>query len=117
MVRHPELLREGLAPTPVPVEELDHPRRIAERLDPLGDAVTVERVDEPYPALGEEGVRAPLEELVADPAEAEVGLVAESDGLHTAGAVVRTSPLASTTPSSQRASTRPLWNCCRYSCA
>jgi len=75
---------------------------------PVGPVLPVDGL---VAAFGAERVGAAREPLLLEPAEAPVGLVAEPH------AVVRTSPLARTTPSSQRASTRPPWNCCAYSCA
>src|SRR6266516_4886051 len=45
----------------------------------LRDALAVDRVDHPDAAVHDEGVRAPLHELVDDPAEAPLELVAEAD--------------------------------------
>lgn len=111
VVQYAETIRERGAVALVPVEELDHPRGLAEPAHPLLDAVGVQGIEEPDAAAGDECVRTALHELVADPAKPELALVAEADGTHAAEAVVKTSPLASTTPSSQRASTRPPWNC------
>src|SRR5919198_6722351 len=105
VARDAESLGERGRVAPVPVEELDHAGRLAERADPLLDSRRVDRVEDPDPVLRTERVRATREPLVLEPAEAPVGLVAEPH------AVVRTSPLARTTPSSQRASTSPPWNC------
>ena len=63
----------------VPVEQLDHARGGAGRPDALLDALPVDRVDHPDAAVHDEGVRAALHELVHDPAEAAVELVAEAD--------------------------------------
>src|ERR687888_2106737 len=100
--RDAEPLGERGRVAPVPVEELDHAGRLAERADPLLDSRGVVRVKDPDTALRAERVRTACEPLLLDPTEAPIGLVAEPH------AVVRTSPLARTTPSSQRASTRPL---------
>ena len=67
------------AGTVVPVEQLDHARRSAGRPDAFLDALSVDRVDHPDAAVHDEGVRAALHELVHDPAEAAVELVAEAD--------------------------------------
>src|SRR6266487_3881194 len=63
----------------VPVEQLDNARGGAGRPDALLDALAVDRVDHPDAAVHDEGVRAPLHELVDDPAEAPLELVAEAD--------------------------------------
>jgi hypothetical protein len=63
----------------VPVEQLNHARRRARRLDAFLHVVPVDGVDHPDAAVHDEGVRAALHELVNDPAEAAVELVAEAD--------------------------------------
>ena len=63
----------------VPVEQLDHARGGAGRPNAFLDALSVDRVDHPDAAVHDEGVRAALHELVHDPAEAAVELVAEAD--------------------------------------
>src|SRR5204863_1656573 len=110
VVRHAKALRERGAVARVPVEELDHAGRVARGTHAFLHPLLVDRIHQPDAALGDQRVRRPPQELLPDPAEAEVGLVAEPDH----AAVVRTSPLARTTPSSQRASTSPPWNCWRY---
>ena len=77
--RHAEPPRERLAVAPVPVEQLNHARRLAGRADPLVDALAVDRVDDPDVSRDDERVRAAVEEAVLDPAEGEGKLVAEAD--------------------------------------
>jgi len=67
------------AGTVVPVEQQDHARGGAGRPDAFLDALSVDRVDHPDAAVHDKGVRAALHELVHDPAEAAVELVAEAD--------------------------------------
>ena len=77
--RHAEPRREGRAVALVPVEQLDHARRLAERPDPLVDAVTLDRVDDPHSAVRCEGMRGPPQPRRLDPAEHAVELVDEPD--------------------------------------
>jgi len=79
VVADAELSGEFCAGAVVPVEQLDHACRGAGRPDALLDALPVDRVDHPDAAVHDEGVRAALHELVHDPAEAAVELVAEAD--------------------------------------
>jgi hypothetical protein len=79
VVRHAEPLGERPARTIVAVEQLDHPGGLAGRLDALVDAVAVQRIDQPDAAVGDQRVRAAADELVDDPPETEVELVAEPD--------------------------------------
>ena len=79
VVADAEPSREFGAGAVVPVEQLDHARGGAGRPDALLDALPVDRVDHPDAAVHDEGVRAALHELVHDPAEAAVELVAEAD--------------------------------------
>jgi len=67
------------AVTVVTVEQLQHPGRLAGGTDSFFDAVTVDRIDEPDATVDDKRVRATLHELVHDPAEAVVELVAEPD--------------------------------------
>jgi hypothetical protein len=60
----------------VPVEELDHTRRLAGCAQPVFDALSVERIDDPEATEIDECVPAALQELVRDPAEREPELVA-----------------------------------------
>jgi hypothetical protein len=61
----------------VAVEQLDHARRLAERTDPLVDALAVDRIDDPHAVFSEERVRGQLQLLAlrCDPAEAPLLLV------------------------------------------
>ena len=61
------------------VEQLEHAGRLAGRADSLLDAVAGEGIDQPDTATCDERVRAAFPELVHDPAEADVELVAEPD--------------------------------------
>ena len=63
----------------VAVLQLDHPGRTAGGADPLLDAFAVDGIDQPDAAVDDERMRAALHELVDDPAEAGVELVAEAD--------------------------------------
>ena len=68
---------EGGAVAVVPVEQLQDARGCARRADPLLDPFPVDGIDYPDATVFHEGVRATLHELVDDPAEATVELVAE----------------------------------------
>jgi hypothetical protein len=70
---------EGGAVAVVPVEQLEDAGGCARRADPLLDSVPVDGIDHPDPAVVDEGVRAARHELVDDPAEAAVELVAETE--------------------------------------
>jgi len=67
------------AGTVVPVEQLDHACGGAGGPDAFLHAVPVDGVDHPDAAVHDERVRAALHELVDNPAEAAVELVAEAD--------------------------------------
>ena len=62
----------------VPVEQLEDARRRACGADPLLDAIPVDGIDHPDTAVVDESVRTALHELVDDPAEPAVELVAET---------------------------------------
>ena len=79
MVTNTEARGEGHAVTVVSVQQLEHPGGSTRRADAFLDALAVDRVDHPDAAVHDEGVRAALHELVQDPAEAAVELVAEAD--------------------------------------
>jgi hypothetical protein len=96
VVGNAEACGELPAVSVVPVEELDHARWLAGRAHALFHNRSVDRVDEPHAPEVNEGVAAPLEELVADPAERELELVAGSQA-------VRTSRCPSRPRSTQRA--------------
>lgn len=70
---------EGGAIAVVPVEELQDARGRPCCADSVLDTVPVDGIDRPHAAVLDEGVRATLHELVDDPAEAAVELVAEPD--------------------------------------
>jgi len=67
------------AVTVVTVEQLQDSGRLAGGTDSLFDAVTVKGIDEPDATVDDKPMRAALHELVHDPAEAGVELVAELD--------------------------------------
>ena len=77
--RTPSRAASGAAIAVVAVEQLQDARRCACRADPLLDTFPVDGIDHPDATVVDEGVRAPLHELVDDPAEATVELVAEAD--------------------------------------
>lgn len=79
VVRHPEPGRKGGAVAVVTVEELDHTGRLTGAANALLHSVTVERIDQPDASAFDERVRAALDELVLDPTEAILELVAEAD--------------------------------------
>jgi hypothetical protein len=79
IVRHPEACRQLRAGAVVTVEQLDHSRGNADRADPILHTVPVDRIDQPDVPACDERMRAALEELVDDPAEAAVELVAPAD--------------------------------------
>jgi hypothetical protein len=79
VVRDAEPARQGFAAALVPVEELDDTGNLTGDTDPFLDAVGVDRIDYPDATVGNERVRAALEELVFDqPLESDVEL-AERD--------------------------------------
>ncbi|MEN3313288.1 MAG: hypothetical protein V7645_2617 [Actinomycetota bacterium] len=79
MVAHAEPGGECRAGAVVPVEQLEHARRSAGSPDAFLDAVSVDWVDQPDTTVHDQGVRAAPHELVDDPAEAAVEVVAEAD--------------------------------------
>ena len=76
VMRHAETLRQLGAVSVMPVEQLQDPRRLAGGPDPVLHAVAEERIDRPDAAGGDEHVRTARHELVHDPTEAAVELVA-----------------------------------------
>jgi hypothetical protein len=70
---------ERAAVAVVPVEQLEHARGRTGRTNAFLDAFPVDGVDHPDAAVHDEGVRAALHELVDDPAEAAIELVAEAN--------------------------------------
>ena len=70
---------DGHTVTAVTVEQLHDACGLAERPDPLVDAVPVDRISDPDTLPGQHCVRGTLEELVGHPAEAVLELVEEPD--------------------------------------
>ena len=79
MVTNTESAGERRAVAVVPVEQLDHARGSTGRPNAVLDAVPVDWVDHPDAPVHDEGMRAALHELVDDPAEAVVELIAETN--------------------------------------
>jgi hypothetical protein len=79
VVRHAESSSERSAVAVVAIEELDDAGRLARSADALQDSLTVERVDQPDAFVDDQRMRAALDELVDDPTEAALELVAEAD--------------------------------------
>ena len=79
VVRHAETLRQLGAVSVVPVEELQDPGRLAGSADPILHAVAEKRIDRPDAAGCDERMRTARHELIHDPTEAAVELVAEPD--------------------------------------
>ena len=77
MVRHAKTLRQLGAVTVVPVEQLQDPGRLAGGADPILHAVAQDWIDRPDAAGSDEHVRTARHELIHDPTEAAVELVAE----------------------------------------
>ena len=67
---------EGRAVAVVPVEQLEDACGRARRADPLLDTLSVDGIDRPDASVLDEGMRTALHELLDDPAEAAVELVA-----------------------------------------
>ena len=80
VMRHTETLRQLGAVSVMPVEQLQDPGRLAGGPDPILHAVAEERIDRPDAAGGDEHVRTARHELIHDPTEAAVELVAETGG-------------------------------------
>jgi hypothetical protein len=78
-VRYAETLRQLGAVPVMTVEQLKDPGRLADAPDPILHAVAEERIDHPDAAGDDESVRTARHELVDDPAEAAIELVAEPD--------------------------------------
>jgi hypothetical protein len=70
---------EGGAVAVVPVEQLQDTRGCACSADPLLDTFPIDGIDDPGAAVFDEDMRATFHELVDDPAEPTVELVAEPD--------------------------------------
>ena len=79
VMRHAEALRQLGAVSVVPVEQLQDPGRLAGGADPLLHAVAQDWIDRPDAAGSGEHVRTARHELIHDPTEAAVELVAEPD--------------------------------------
>jgi hypothetical protein len=79
VMRHAETLGQLGAVPVVPVEQLHDPGRLAGGPNPILHAVAQERIDRPHAAGGDEHVRTARHELVHDPTEAAVELVANLD--------------------------------------
>src|SRR4051794_558970 len=107
-VRDAELRRDVSAIPAVPVEQLDHARRLAQRTRSLQRVGPQEGVDEPDAALHRERVRRPHQSLVRNPAEAVVAFVAEAKGQARPTTSFTVMFAAAATPARGRcASTRP----------
>jgi hypothetical protein len=83
VVANAEPLREGSAIAVVAIEELQDAGRRTGGADPLLDAGAVDGIDHPDAAPLDERVGTAFHELVLDPAEAVLELVAGA-GLHSA---------------------------------
>jgi hypothetical protein len=81
VMRHAETLGQLGAVSVMPVEQLQDPGRLAGGPDPILHAVAEERIDRPHAAGGDEQVRTAPHELVHDPTEAAVELVARLEDL------------------------------------
>lgn len=79
VMRHAETVRQLGAVSVMTVEQLQDPGRLAGSPDPILHAVAEERIDRPDAAGGDEHVGTARHELVHDPTEAAVELVAEPD--------------------------------------
>ena len=79
VVRHAETLRQLGAVSVVPVEELQDPGRLAGSAEPILHAVAEKRIDRPDAAGCDKRMRTARHELIHDPTEAAVELVAEPD--------------------------------------
>jgi len=76
VMRHAETLRQLGAVSVMAVEQLQDPGRFTRGPDPIFHAVTEERIDRPDAAGDDEHVRTARHELIHDPTEAAVELVA-----------------------------------------
>src|SRR5580765_1827272 len=77
-MRNAQLRRDLRTVAVVPVEQLDHAGRLAERARPLERVRPEHRVDEPHAPVNRERVRRPRHTLLGDPAEPVVALVDEA---------------------------------------
>lgn len=78
-MRNGEALGKRPAVAVVAVQELNDSGRLTGCAAALFDAVTLHGVYQPDTALHDESVRAPKQELVDDPAESALELIAEPD--------------------------------------
>ena len=76
---HTETLRQLDAVSVMPVEQLQDPGRLAGGPDSILHVVAEERIDRPDAAGSDEHMRTARHELIHDPAETAVELVAEPD--------------------------------------
>ena len=81
VMRHAETLGQLGAVSVMPVKELQDPGRLAGGPDPILHAVAEKRIDRPDAAGGDEHVRTARHELIHDPSEAAVELVARLEDL------------------------------------
>jgi hypothetical protein len=81
VMRHTETLRQLGAIAVMPVEQLQDAGRLAGGPDPILHPVAEERIDRPDAAADDEHVRTARHELVHDPTEAAVELVARLEDL------------------------------------
>ena len=81
VMRHAETLRQLDAVSVMPVEQLQDPGRLAGSPDSILHAVAEERIDRPDAAGSDEHVRTARHELIHDPTEAAVELVARLEDL------------------------------------
>jgi hypothetical protein len=81
VVRHAEALRQLGAVSVVPVEQLQDPGRLAGSAEPILDAVAEDWIDRPDAAGCDERMRTARHELIHDPTEAAVELVARLEDL------------------------------------
>jgi hypothetical protein len=78
VMRDAEPLSERRTVAAVAIDQLDDAGRSPGRVDTILELLRVERIDQPDAAVGNERVRAALEELVGDPAESSSEFVAEA---------------------------------------
>ena len=79
VMRHAETLRQLGAVSVMAVEQLQDPGGFAGGPNPILHAVAEDRIDRPDAAGADEHVRTARHELIHDPTEAAVDLVAEPD--------------------------------------
>jgi len=81
VMRNAETLRQLGAVAVMPVEQLQDPGRLAGGPDPILHAVAEKWIDRPDAAGGDERMRTARHELIHDPTEAAVELVARLEDL------------------------------------